>query len=389
MKKMTEINLKMIKPMLILVSFSLAFATTSCDGKKKVDPVSSDVVRLNQEVKYDPSLAQVKLLEQPTLASADQVSELKVPGFKFQLVNADMARILRCNKDYVLRYQATGEPLATVAQRGDYIDPGVMKWAWLDAAQNPACRLLGVQITRTDFKDLAAQSGDYYYIINPCVSQPVSLTGLEDCSYNLILTNPLDYENELEPLFIEKAQQLAELEGKVSAHIANFLTISRHIRNKTRECEDLWAHKQSMKAFKNGIISLGAMVVGAVVGGIVAGPVGAMQGANTFGGIASGIMGPPSVEAAKCDKVTALVNQLENEYAQITPTVDQIVAVRKDMNKIESRYLSLDTTIQANNNGVSNPEGATETTDTNPDGEQNNTEEQADKEEQQGEQTGQ
>jgi hypothetical protein len=340
MSFMTKNLLVRLKLFGLLLSLIVAY---SCGKKPKLSAGGSENVE--QEVKYHPSLAKVNLKTQPATVPADQMSELGVPGFSFEYLESDMVRILRCNKSYDLRHPTTAESIKEMRSNQSYLGPDILKWSWQEALQSKECRLLGAKITRQEFRDLSAKSGQYYYVINPCVSQPLSLTNLEDCSYDLAFTDSVDYRNELEPVFIARAQQLADLEGKLSAHVVKILATSRHIRNKTIECEDLWAHRQAMKAFKNGIVSLGAMAVGAVVGGIVAGPAGAMKGAETFMGIANGLQGPLTLEAKNCVKVTALVQEWETEFSQITPTVDQIILVRKDMAKLESGYMSLDKTI--------------------------------------------
>lgn len=338
---MCKFNLNLGVCMMVMLALA-----NSCSDAKKVQNGSSSANLTNEAPRLDPSKAKVQLVNpMPRLGNATELSTLQVPILDIGHVDADMVQIIRCVEGYVPR-TPTGQEISTLNGGGGLqYDLQQIKWAWLETlnARND-CRLVGTNIARTTFEDLAAGDGRWYYLVNPCVSASRSTTGKEDCSYNVLRSGVIEYKNNLKPEFIKKSQELAEMEGLLSTHFGNLIYYSRQIRDKTRACEDRFAVDQAQKSFLQGIISIAAGVVGAVVGAYIGGPQGAIMGASLMLNVARGIMQKPPA-FLQCPDVDNFIEEAKRTTSLLDVQVGRVVEIRTEMSKLEASYGNLDTSI--------------------------------------------
>lgn len=327
----------------------LGIALSSCNSEPPKAP--NRAVALTQEnvKKYNPEDAAVRLLNnKPSIGSADKVSSLQVPVLTITYLNATMVQILRCSSDLELETTTGGKLTALSTGEYTFEDLEQAKWIWKGAYGSGKCKLVGTNISRENFQDLAAKPGNFYYLLNPCVAQPLSTTGKEGCSNKIIQSEVLEnYDNNLKEEFIAKSTELAEVEGQLTAHFSNLKVIAGNIVNELKSCEAEYAREESKGKVLDGVISIAATAVGAVVGAYVGGPMGAVQGGQLMLGIARGILGKKAPKALNCPKVEELKEQAQGVMDAIDPQVQQVIKVRTEMTKLESTYADLDDTISS------------------------------------------
>lgn len=277
--------------------------------------------------------------------------EIYVPTLKVTKQNANFIRVLRCKASYELRSN-TGvlfDELSGVTRFEDY------KWIWNKAEgdyQN--CRFVGTHIYRDEIKDIASPSGQYYYLINPCVSKDRSTRGREDCSNDLKKSNLYSYNSVLKEDFIATASKISDMELEVGGATANIKSLAEQIMYEQVACEKIAATKAANGSFFRGIASIAAAVVGGVVGSIIAGPVGAVQGATSFLGIARNLMLKygPQVDL-NCKGAEKHRDNLAIQVERLETAVASVVQTRNEMAELNELYSRLDDMISDDNVGVS------------------------------------
>ena len=113
-------------------------------------------------------------------------AQIVVPTFYLKRRSSNFTRILRCKKEYKLT-SSTGVEIDNLNPATKYED---MKWIWNSAAgETSQCRFVGTHVRRDKVQDIAAESGSYYYLINPCVSKENQSEALRDAQ--MIYTRPI------------------------------------------------------------------------------------------------------------------------------------------------------------------------------------------------------
>ncbi|MEZ4742495.1 MAG: hypothetical protein R3B45_08615 [Bdellovibrionota bacterium] len=340
---------------LIFLGLWLAFSSSCSD--KKIKEKDKGLNLTNELPKLDPNAAKVQLnSSQPRIGPANSYSSLQVPIIDLTHIDADMVQILRCSEGALIT-NSIGQNVQTLIAQGDtFYNREQLKWTWQEAWGNHRqCKVVGSNIVRNTIEDLGAEDGRFFYIINPCVSQTRSITGKEGCSYNIALSGLVEYKNNLKPEFIRLSKELSELEGLLATHFNNLFYYARQIRDKTRQCEDMYAHDQTKGGFLRGIIKIAAGIVGAVVGFYIGGgPMGAVAGASLLMGVASAIFrAPPAF--LECPQVDDFIMHAKHTTSLLEPQVAKVIEVRKEMANIESSYAALDLEISSGGQQSSSP----------------------------------
>lgn len=334
----------------------VTFLTSSCsekpefndDNRLQGQQYSHDAVGL-----YDPDEARLQdFYGDVTLAPMEGASKILVPtiDLRDKKYSTTFVRVLRCKEEYELR-SSTGVPMESLDEITKYDD---MKWIWNKASGDvDQCKFLGTHVVRDVIQDIAASSGSYFYVLNPCVSKKRSLRGKEGCSNDLKRTRAIQYESRLKSEFIRLASTLSEFEVEVAGGVEDVKQIAGLVMAEQRACEKVAAIRASNQSFWRGVASLASAVVGGVVGTIIGGPVGAVQGATSFMGLARRILvqfGPKvKLDCKAADKYREDLTEAVNRLEKLT---DQVVVLRNKMAAAEGLYRRLDTSIKENNTNV-------------------------------------
>lgn len=304
----------------------------------------------------DPSTAQVSVVAQPSLAPASVESQLRVPQFNVTYQNADFVEVLRCRAAYVFRVP-TGEDARTLGpdRASD------LRFAWADAFGTPnECQLVGAKMARDAIQDLAAKSGHYYYALNPCIAKSRSvdqnLSGSNLCSYKLVFTQPIKYENNLTNTFIETARKLALEEGQFAAIFGDLKYLASAIRYEQENCELRQNVATANRAVFTGLVSLLSMSVQVATGAVFAGPVSQILGVNNVVGLAGKfILGNGSGSTITCDRVTELSETYRQRTEQIEGQIQNVVKIRTELANLQQGYAKLDAQLLQNGTGSTPP----------------------------------
>ncbi len=327
----------MIHRLAILFSFFLLACSPKLDFAPKA---ASDAKR---ELK-DPKKARLSLANRiPQESPASVGSRLNVPTLEVQLDRADFIQILRCHADYKL-ITSTGQDFESLDTSSDIER---FKWMWNRAQGDyKSCKSVGLRVPRTTIQDLAAPSGSYYYILNPCVLAKNSITEKEECSHHLVKSEPITYQSALSQKFMEISQKVGEQEADIASDINDLINYSKMISDTQKSCEDYWASKEANKQRLRGFLKLGTMVLGTVVGGIMTGGMGAIQGGQTFLGLAGGLLDRTmSVSMPQCPAAERYRIEAISSFESLQPKIAQMIETRKMLASLNSDYAVLNTEI--------------------------------------------
>lgn len=342
-----------------IVCLCFSFMLFSCDGekikssnkgKKNLSDTKTSATDNEGLVQQDPKFAKVLSLLGPNLENASENSKLKVPTIRFNIADktngvpaADYLQILRCVKGTELKV-STGEDIKSIPEdKANRLE--LLQSAWnILLADIGKCYLVGESISRDNYQDLAANSGDFFYVVNPCYMTERSLKKNEMCSYNLKITSPITYTSSLEKNFFDAAKDVASAESELTAVYNRLYYLNSIIRSQQESCENQYATSQASKDFWKGVGSLAAAAVGATVGALVSGGTAAVQGAQT--GLSIGVAFFGGYKNNNAPLICPLVDEKIAESAQaatkIEPAVAKVLAARKKLSDINSEYERLD-----------------------------------------------
>ncbi|NRA46004.1 MAG: hypothetical protein HRU09_13715 [Oligoflexales bacterium] len=237
----------------------------------------------NTKIYLSPFEAKALVERDVSLGEAEIIEDFKVPRLKITFDKADFVKVLRCAASYKMQ-TSTGEDIRHLAGR-----PGqqsAMEWAWAFALEDRRkCKVVGLKIVSNDFADLTAPKGEYYYVVNPCVLSEHSVLNEEGCSYNLTLTYPVMVSDSFREEVRQKNIELSQAESSLNANLANAKQLAKKIEIQLTACENMVAKDQALLNFKKGIVQLGFLAVGAAIGGVIAGPNGAVMAGQMAGTI--------------------------------------------------------------------------------------------------------
>ena len=316
--------------------------------------------------KYDPAAGRVSFVDpnngtevshgDPYLGPASEGSTVKVPYISVRLKGATYFELMRCDYRYVLQIP-TGENLNTLdANTPDY--PSKARWAWQEAlGDSRDCHIVGSAIAREQLPDITAPTGGFFYVVNPCVQQEMSSTGVGGCSYALATSNALNFKNEINARFLEIAQTLSTLEGNVTHLLFKLKVAASSFYHLRESCELIHADEQAHKGFFAAIIQLAVFVVAYAVATYFGGPaVGAMV-ANTALSITAMFLGAYGKGELKCRGADQELHTMENTSKEFQAAVKQVFAARKQMGEVEVRYKQINDQLVSDfiNNVQANP----------------------------------
>lgn len=230
--------------------------------KKEPPPPPAPAPELNL---MDPNTAKVGV--SPVVVEAkDFGPAFKVPTFDITYTVNNFVRILRCDQSYRGFLE---ERIIEVEGTENFDD---RKWVWADAFGNPKfCKVAAIQTMATTFQDIAAPNGDFFYVINPCVSKELSVTNKEDCSHFLTLSGVISYRDALSDTFLRKAAELSDAEGEYDAIVARLNGLVKNLSAYKEACQlrfefdaDTFERQENVKKYEQ---AMGDIITVASAGG--------------------------------------------------------------------------------------------------------------------------
>ncbi|MBP6216985.1 MAG: hypothetical protein KA436_00185 [Oligoflexales bacterium] len=195
-----------------------------------------------------------------TSVSNDQ--NLKFPIISIDKRNSDYVEIMRCNGSYSLN-TLTGAKTNNQKE----IDIDELKWAWtLALSDYRHCKLVSEFTTQKTYTDISADTGNFYYVINPCISKEHSLTKRAACSYRFEKSEKFDFVNKFKEKVREKSFELANAESELTGYMYQVQMLSKNLESALASCEMRIAHDDRLNSVKRGLIQGGFYIAGFLIG---------------------------------------------------------------------------------------------------------------------------
>lgn len=216
--------------------------------------------------------ARVSLTSQPAATDVgDGSNVVKFPGFNFQLQNADYIQLLRCPDS-----QRSSIRTASGIEISDDLKMSSSSatdkfYAWKMAFTN--CITVGDHIARQQFTDLTTGLEEkFFYILNPCISLEHSgLKSGDTCSYNLKVTDTLNYVPVRARAIIQASVDMANLESRVSATYGRLYFLAEDYSYKIETCNDAYLKSVEAQARKSALGKILGLGVNMAMGALFAG----------------------------------------------------------------------------------------------------------------------
>lgn len=301
----------------------------------------------------DPSSAKVSLDVEPFLSPATENSTLMVPTFSLtglEKHTADYVQIARCNTGTQLK-TATGIKLEDIAADSS-LRLQQLKWIWINNiwGNSSNCKILGgpsSHVARERFKDLSAKTGNFFYVINPCLRKERS-TQKEVCSYNLIVTPSIAHTNTLTEEFIALSEQLAIAEATLAGFYSQLYYSAQAIRMQKETCESNYAISQASQNFWKGFLSLSIGGVSAAIAGTLSGGTAALQAFKTGMSLSVGFFKKWPPVPNVCPTADKLIQTAQATSEQLPGALKNVLEIRVKLSEINSAYGALDKSILEN-----------------------------------------
>ena len=257
-----DYKMKNFKSNISLLSFLLIFLT-HCIKIKSI--LNNDINKEDGEIEAYLLPQDAKVTLKPiTLEDSPIVKNLKLPKVTLHFNHSNFVQVIRCQKDTKL-HTLTGDKPSSDLPRS------ILESVWIDAKKR--CVIVATNFASTVFYDLTVQQGSYYYVINPCLSDELSIYGKygNNCSYNLQFTQAISVPQEgtIKQQEIQIAQKLSEKESILNAHLNNAKQLARKIELHLRACETLLNQDINLLNYKNGLLRLSTLALGFMVGAFI------------------------------------------------------------------------------------------------------------------------
>jgi len=284
----------------------------------------------------DPEEARVQV-GSVALTPATQGSRFQVPGFSMTLNKSDYAIILRCQANYILKSTDGTTPVSSL----NATDPGrreQMRWAFLGAQKAIGqCESLGTKVARTQFTDIAAPTGKYYYVINPCVDADRTTDLNNTCSHDLAITEFIDYKNVRQKEEISVAKELSVAEGTLYVNFAQLQQLARLIKIQQETCESNWALEQANREIMGGILKIAGTVASTVINSFAFGA-GTLVGQVT-NMLANALFAPTGID---CPDVKLSFNKVAQLKSNLQGSVQGVLQARQKLAQLNSEIAPLE-----------------------------------------------
>lgn len=193
----------------------------------------------------------------------DEGTEHKAPKLVIDRGNSDYVKIMRCDKSHIMR-SATGERISELEDRYDAFEHRKDGW-FIAIASYRACKLVAERMSQGEYIDIAAKTGHFYYVLNPCVRKANSLSKRDACSFDFSISEPIEYTNTFLEESLDLAIEVSEITNKLNAAMDEVSLLASLFQARLRACENDVARNNALNGFYRGMISLGVFVGGHIL----------------------------------------------------------------------------------------------------------------------------
>lgn len=250
----------------------LAFTSAPLEGE--LAGAASPVIHGSDIGAEVPAQSSLQEASPPVAPNHPLRRTVEFPYLEVQFDGANFVKVLRCPAAYRHSYDA-------FVSTASYEDPfGDMRYEafWLQAAQFSVsgCVYMGTHVVREQIFDLAAPTGHWFYLLNPCVSQGFSLSTKEECSHRLVASAELDFVSIAHENVRNDAHEVDAFEAQALALRDAMLNSTQQIAAELKYCEKSAAIAAHNAAVDNAWRASAGAVIGGVVGFVLAPMLGPM-----------------------------------------------------------------------------------------------------------------
>ena len=325
----------------------------SCDDKApQKKPGRSDLADIDgnekreeeiEEEESGPSyinIREVKVEVTSFEVKSTEVSDIySVPVIAMNSEKADFVKILRCGASYQFKTQS-GKDIRNL--RMSPASMGELEWAWTKALNDrESCTLAHEHSPAKNgkFPHIAAKSGEFYYIINPCIIADNSYKEKEECSYMFAITKAIDYESQFQEQVLVAAREVSQATSQLYGIFDRVNFLNHKLTRAIRSCETYYRFMQTKRRLQKGVLEI-ALYVGVLVFGIaMGGPVMGLMAAQMLG-----TQLPEMLLPIWWEEMRDMVQQCEGDRHYVEgfrqgKGDEGIYGIKKELEEISSRRL--------------------------------------------------
>jgi hypothetical protein len=309
------------------------------------------------KAKYEPSKA--SLSASVTTKSVDGIVKGDYPALTLSFTGADAAQVYRCAASYKLIYGNGLQELSKLS-KSDPEYPRAAKDAFLRVrTEGSYCELLKSNIegpTPSTVNDYGAQSGHFYYVINPCVTSGSSLTGSGGCSYNLQITEPLQYSNTRTKAEIDILSSMYASEGELYALFKEIQNNTEAANQISTTCVLDEADRKYAETRTRGLIGLVMAIAKPVMTALIPGVGGIL--ATAVDGIVklkqqqSAAMAAANAQDKGCPEAAARLKLASELIGQVDAASQKVLEQRQKLHEMDQQYASVEAELNALKSGT-------------------------------------
>jgi len=287
-------------------------------------------------------------LMDPTRASAKVSAATKrfeglkgdVPVVTIAFGGADSAEVWRCRASFEFVYGDGLQKLSDLPKSSpDYRTAAEEAFKRMrgDVA---ACRAIAPNTTAQTVTDYAATDGNFYYVVNPCVSQAASATSKQGCSYDLEITPSIEYRNTRTANEIAVLSEMMTAEGRLYGNFNSMRRAAEEANESLTLCTLNEAIRRASQAQLFGLIKLvSGLVLTPVVNGLMAGVGTALNGAiNKLLEMAA----PQQITQVECPEARSKMEFYTQLQGQTVELAKGVLEARNKLSELDSQYANVE-----------------------------------------------
>ncbi|MEY2989009.1 MAG: hypothetical protein RJB13_2530, partial [Pseudomonadota bacterium] len=335
MKSNFKINYRLRYNSLLACLGTLLISTAACTDIQGGKKTNFNGDGSNGNVKLDPSKAAVTVaVDTKPMPGYPNGS---IPSLSLTFSGSDFTEVFRCGANFELKYGNGIQKLKDVPKS----DPSYLeraKDAFGRMRSNASdCVKLGVGNSLNLVHDYGAQTGDFYYIVNPCVTEEKSITNRQECSYQLAITEPIQYTNTRAQAEVDILNTFLKAEGELYAHFKEMEALNVAIVSIQTSCVLDEAERQLVEKRSKAILGLITSVATTVINGLA-------PGVGTALGAVVGALGElksagaqPNVGSA-CPEAVTKEKRYQELQGRVTEIATSVIEARKELHSLDSAY---------------------------------------------------
>ena len=314
---------------------------------EKIQPRPTQPPSKDQKVNTNAKLAEVLVAAAPYTKAVNEGSDLEVPAVDVTLTNADYVKVLRCKQGKKFLTD-TGNDAKNIAS-----DPkgkeDELRWVWSSATRHGSgCEFVGTQLAGSTILDYAANSGAYFYIVNPCIfDKNLVNSGSENgpstnCSHRLQFSEDIVYTSKFNEAVIKKLGELAAAESALTGSFMRLQSLAKNSQQHLDQCDEAYREDLARQSFFKGLISIIGGVIGGVVGGLVTGGVGAMKGFKTGMGLGMALAGRSPDLKFECHEYDDYITTIQQVIGETDAKIQGALKLREELYDLNKEFAKID-----------------------------------------------